>query len=202
MHPGPRPIQLETPRLIVRPWQTSDSDPFAALNADVRVMRYFPAPFDRAASDAMIDRCSAHIAAHGFGFWAVERKQDGAFIGMVGLNIPGAPLPFAPCVEIGWRLAAEYWGRGYASEAARAALRAGFEVFGLNEIVSFTALLNQPSQAVMERLGMRRCAQTFDHPNVPDGHPLKAHCVYRLTRADWTAVRQDTRGGAADIRIR
>lgn len=202
MNPGPRPFQLETPRLVVRPWQASDSEPFAALNADAHVMRFFPAPFDRTTSDAMIARCSAHIAQHGFGFWAVERKKDGAFIGMVGLNIPSAPLPFAPCVEIGWRLAAGYWGQGYASEAARASLRAGFDVFGLHEIVSFTALLNRPSQAVMERLGMRRCADTFEHPNVPDGHPLKEHCVYRLTRGHWDAIQEDTNAVAAGIRVR
>lgn len=185
MPPMSKPIQLETARLIVRPWQASDSAPFAALNADPVVMRYFPAPLDRAASDAIIARCSAHIAQHGFGFWAVERKADGAFIGMVGLNIPTAPLPFMPCVEVGWRLAATYWGQGYASEAAQASLRAGFEVFQLEEIVSFTALPNRPSQAVMERLGMQRAADTFAHPAVPEGHPLREHCLYRLRREDW-----------------
>lgn len=175
----------DTPRLRLRQWQPGDSEPFAAMNADPTVMRYFPAPLDRAGSDALIERARASIETRGFGWWAVELKETGAFIGFVGLNVPLQPLPFSPCVEIGWRLASAYWGKGYATEAAREALRVGFERFGLNEIVSFTALPNLPSQAVMERLGMRRSADTFEHPAVPEGHWLREHCLYRMGRGEW-----------------
>lgn len=187
------PHTLDTSRLRLRPWRAEDRAPFAALNADPRVMEFFPAPLSQAASDAMVDACSALIAERGWGFWAVEIKTSGQFIGFVGLNVPTAELPFSPCVEIGWRLAADYWGQGLATEAATAALAFAFETLELPEIVSFTALGNRRSQAVMARLGMLRSSETFEHPKVPVGHPLREHCLYRLSRERW-ALRQA--GGA------
>jgi RimJ/RimL family protein N-acetyltransferase len=180
-------IEFNTDRLRLRQWCVADREPFAALNADPKVMEFFPAPFDRAASDAMADRCQALIAERGWGFWAVELKQTSEFIGFVGLNIPSAELPFSPCVEIGWRLAFQYWGKGFASEAARRTLRVGFELLSLPEIVSFAAVRNVRSRAVMERLGMREAATTFEHPSVPKGSLLRVHCLYRLSREQWRA---------------
>jgi RimJ/RimL family protein N-acetyltransferase len=174
-------IEPETARLQLRQWRESDRFPFAQLNADPRVMEYFPATLDRASSDAMVDRCQALIAKQGWGFWAVELKEIGEFIGFVGLHRPTAELPFSPCVEVGWRLVYDYWGKGYATEAAKAALKVGFETLELVEIVSFTAVINQRSRAVMERLGMHEAAETFEHPLVPVGHRLRQHCLYRLS---------------------
>jgi RimJ/RimL family protein N-acetyltransferase len=178
-------IELETERLRLRQWIESDREPFARLNADPRVMEFFPNILDRAASDAMIDRIQTKIAERGWGFWAVESKQDKQFIGFVGLQILTANLPFSPCVEIGWRLAFEYWGKGYATEAAKAALTVGFDRLELPEIVSFTAIDNRRSSAVMERLGMNRETETFEHPSLPVGHPFREYVPYRLSREKW-----------------
>ncbi len=180
-------IEPATERLTLRQWRAEDREPFAALNADPRVMEFFPAPLDRQASDALADIIEAFIAAHGWGFWAVELNRSGEFIGFVGLSIPRAQLPCSPCVEVGWRLGARHWGRGYATEAARAALRVGFERLALPEIVSFTSVLNSRSKAVMERLGMTADSDTFEHPAVPPGHRLREHCLYRLSRERWSA---------------
>ncbi|BBL76468.1 GNAT family N-acetyltransferase [Methylomagnum ishizawai] len=177
------PIHLETPRLHLRPWLPADRVPFAALNADPKVMEYFPAPLSRAESDALADRCQALIEARGWGFWAVERQDGGGFIGMVGLHTPDG-LPFPPCVEVGWRLAFRHWGRGYATEAARAAVAFGFGTLDLPDIVAFTAETNLRSRRVMRRLGMAE-AGGFDHPKVAEGSPLRRHRLYRLSRADW-----------------
>jgi RimJ/RimL family protein N-acetyltransferase len=184
-------IEFDTKRLRLRQWCAAHREPFAALNADPKVMAFFPAVLDRADSDAMADRCQALIAERGWGFWAVETKIGHEFIGFVGLHIPSAELPFSPCVEIGWRLAANHWGKGYATEAARGALRVGFENLGLPEIVSFTAIGNMKSRAVMERLGMRDTNITFEHPSVPVDSPLRTHCLYRLSRARWQAEADD-----------
>ncbi|MGK5043902.1 GNAT family N-acetyltransferase [Janthinobacterium sp. GB1R12] len=180
-------IELATPRLLLRQWRDSDLPPFAALNADPRVMAYFPAALSRDASDAMARRCSGLIAGRGWGLWAVTLRENNTFIGMTGLHSPDAQLPCSPCVEIGWRLAFDYWGQGYAQEAAHAALQAGFGRLQLPEIVSFTALPNVRSSTLMARLGMRRDAATFEHPALPPGHALRTHCLYRLTRAEWCA---------------
>lgn len=180
------PPPIETARLRLRQWRDADRGPFAALNSDPEVMEYFPAPIGRAASDASVDRSQAHIAEHGWGNWAVERTASGQFIGFVGLSVPRRVLPFSPCVEIGWRLARAFWGKGYATEAARTALHFGFETLGLPEIVSFTALGNARSRAVMERIGMRNAQQDFEHPGVPEGHALRVHCLYRISKAQWT----------------
>jgi RimJ/RimL family protein N-acetyltransferase len=142
-------------------------------------MEFFPSLLTREESDTMADRCEALISERGWGFWAVEIRDGGSFIGFVGLHIPTAQLPFSPCTEVGWRLAFNYWGHGYATEAARAALRVGFESLGLEEVVSFTAVANRRSRAVMERLGMRESG-VFEHPNVPVGNPLREHCLYRV----------------------
>jgi RimJ/RimL family protein N-acetyltransferase len=180
-------IEFNTDRLRLRQWSAADHEPFARLNADQRVMEFFHAPLDRAASDAMADRCQGLIAERGWGFWAVELMQTNEFIGFVGLHIPSAELPFSPCVEVGWRLAFQYWGKGFATEAARGALRVGFESLSLPEIVSFAAVRNIRSRAVMERLGMREDATTFEHPSVPVGSTLRQHCLYRVSRECWKA---------------
>jgi RimJ/RimL family protein N-acetyltransferase len=175
-------IAIETERLRLRQWTDADLEPFAALNADPAVMEFFPSLLSRAQSDALAARIRTAIAERGWGLWAVEVPGVSRFVGFVGLDVPGANLPPSPCVEIGWRIAAAHWGRGYASEAARAALDVGFRRLGLREIVSFTSLINRRSRAVMERIGMRFDGETFEHPNVPPGSPLRTHVLYRLGR--------------------
>jgi RimJ/RimL family protein N-acetyltransferase len=177
-------IEFETERLRLRQWLPSDRVPFAALNADPKVTAFFPSGLDRAASDALADRFESLIAERGWGFWATELKENSQFIGFVGLHALAPELPFFPGVEIGWRLAYRYWGKGYATEAARGCLRVGFEQLGLDEIVSFTTLRNTRSRAVMERLGMKEDIQ-FEHPKIPVGHPIRPHCLYRLARERW-----------------
>lgn len=182
---APIPAQLTTKRLVLRRWQSHDLTPFAALNADPVVMEHFPAPLTRAESDLLVKRIEAAFDVEGTGLWAVEVADTGAFAGFVGLCRVSFPAPFGPAVEVGWRLARETWGHGYATEAARAAIADGFERLGLPEIVSFTATVNLRSQAVMERLGMRRDpAEDFDHPNIEPGHRLRRHVLYRLRRPD------------------
>ncbi len=178
-------IEFESERLRLRQWRDADRQPFAAMNADPVVMEFFPARGTRASSDAMVDGFREALATRGWSNWAVEVKESGAFIGFLGLSIPKRVLPFSPCVEIGWRLAKEHWGRGYATEGARGALRVGFEQVGLEEIVSFTTLRNIRSRAVMERIGMRNANQDFEHPGVPEGNPQRPHCLYRLTQEEW-----------------
>ena len=174
-------MEFETERLRLRQWKTADRAPFASLNADARVMEFFPARMDRAESDKVVDRCQSFIEERGWGPWAVELKDTREFVGMVGLYIPSKELPFSPCVEVLWRLAFDHWGKGYATEAAKEALRIGFEVLELPEIVSFAVVHNRRSRAVMKRLGMRESG-TFEHPSLPPDSNLRLHCVYRLTR--------------------
>jgi RimJ/RimL family protein N-acetyltransferase len=177
---------MATARLRLRQWREADREPFAALNADPEVMRYFASVISREASDRSIDAWRAEIAERGWSNWAVELVRTGEFIGFVGLSVPRrAELPFMPCVEIGWRLARAHWGQGHATEAARAALQLGFERLGLAEIVSFTSLVNRPSRAVMERIGMRDSGRDFDHPALPEGSVLRRHCLYRITAHSW-----------------
>ena len=177
-------LEIETPRLVLRQWRAADREPFPALNQDSRVTEYL-LPLSAPDSDALADWLAAGIDEHGWGFWAVEAPGVAPFIGFVGIKPLTPVLPFAPGVEIGWRLAQRYWGKGYASEGAQAALRAGFEQVGLEEIVAFTATGNLRSRAVMDRLGMKADPQEFDHPAVPEGHPLRRHVLYRIGRADW-----------------
>jgi RimJ/RimL family protein N-acetyltransferase len=182
-------IEFDTDRLRLRQWIETDREHFARLSADPQVMEFLPKILERAASDAMVDRLQALIAQRGWGLWAAETHVDRQFIGFVGLHIPKVDLPFSPCVEIGWRLAFEYWGNGYATEAARGVLEVGFDRLGLAEIVSFTSILNCRSRAVMERLGMEREAETFEHPHLPAGHPLREHYLYRLSQVKWQSDR-------------
>ncbi len=177
------PIGLITERLRLRAWRPEDLPHFAALNADPRVMEHFPRLLTSEESDRQAAWVAEHFAKHGFGTWAVEAVGVADFVGFVGLSVPAFEAHFTPCVEIGWRLAFEHWGRGYATEAARAALACGFQRLGLQEIVAFTVSANWRSIAVMQRLGMRRsAAEDFDHPRLPPGHPLRRHVLYRLRR--------------------
>ena len=173
---------LRTPRLALRQWRPGDFESFAALNADPEVMRFFSAPMTREESDALAQRAERDITERGWGLWAVEAEGSAPFIGFVGLAVPSFDAHFTPAVEVGWRLSREQWGNGYATEAARAATAFGFDELGLDEIVSFTSVVNEPSRRVMERLGMTHDPQEdFDHPSVSDG-PLRRHVLYRLRR--------------------
>jgi RimJ/RimL family protein N-acetyltransferase len=177
------PHELRTERLRLRRWQPSDRAPFAALNADPRVMEFFPVQLSREESDARVAGIEAHFDRHGFGLWAVEVVGVAPFAGFIGLSIPGFEAHFTPCVEIGWRLAAAHWCRGFATEGARAALAFGFQTLGLAEIVSFTAAVNLRSRRVMEKLGMtNRPDDDFDHSLLPEGHWLRPHVLYRIAR--------------------
>ena len=177
------PREIQTTRLLLRRWREGDRPPFAALNADTRVMEHFPSVLTRAESDAAVDRIEAHFEQHGFGLWAVEVPDQAPFIGFVGLAVPSFNAHFTPCVEVGWRLAVDWWGRGYATEAARAVLAIGFGLLALHEIVSMTVPENKRSRRVMERLGMTRdSADDFDHPSQPDH---RSHVLYRLRATNY-----------------
>jgi len=177
---------LATARLLLRPWRDDDLPAYASMNADPRVMEHFPEVLSRAQSDAQAERIRAHWEDRGFGLWAVELPGEAPFIGFVGLMTPSFEAAFTPCVEVGWRLASAHWGKGYATEGARAALEHGFATMGLEEIVSMTVLANVRSWRVMERLGMTRDpADDFDHPRVPEGSPVRRHILYRLRREGW-----------------
>jgi RimJ/RimL family protein N-acetyltransferase len=172
---------IVTDRLRLRAWRESDREAFARMNADPRVMEFFPSVVSREASDALADRVEKHFQKHGFGPWAVELIETGEFIGFTGLSIPNFEAPFMPAVEIGWRLSAEHWGCGFATEAAGASMQYGFGELRLDEIVSFTVPANVRSRRVMEKIGMTRdAADDFDHPKLVEGHPLRRHVLYRL----------------------
>ena len=174
---------IRTPRLLLRSWRETDLPAYAALNADAEVRRWFPGTLTRAESDAQAARLQAHIAAHGFGLWAVEVPGVQPFVGFVGLQHIRFAAPFTPAVEAGWRLARKHWGRGYATEAARAALAHGFGPLALPEVVAFAVPGNLASRRVMERIGMRHDpADDFDHPGMPEGTPLRRHVLYRAAR--------------------
>ena len=172
----------ETERLILRAWREEDFRPFAAMNADPVVMEHFPSTLTRQESDALVVRITKQLDDLGYGLWAVEVRDTGELIGFTGLAVQTFPAHFTPAVEVGWRLKQSAWGHGYASEAARAALAVGWDA-GLDEIVSMTAVTNVRSQAVMQRIGMTHDpADDFDHPNIPDRHPVKRHVLYRISR--------------------
>jgi 3-dehydroquinate dehydratase / shikimate dehydrogenase len=172
---------LRTERLLLRPWRPDDRAPFAELNADPRVMEWFPAPMTSAESDAVAERIENQFRVTGWGLWAVEIPNADPFIGFVGLSPSESTLGF-PSVEIGWRLAADHWGKGYAPEAAVASLRFGFENLGLDEIVSFTSVGNAKSRRVMTKIGMTHNPEDdFDHPRLPKTSPLSRHVLYRIT---------------------
>jgi RimJ/RimL family protein N-acetyltransferase len=170
---------IRTERLLLRRWQDDDREPFAALNGDPEVMEHFPAPLSRDESDALVDRIEAGFAERGWGLWALEAPEG--FIGFAGLSVPGFEADFLPAVEVGWRLARTAWGNGYASEAATACLRYAFEDLRLDEVLSFTATTNVRSERVMQRVGLVRVGE-FDHPALPEGHPLRRHVLYRAVR--------------------
>ena len=176
-------LVLTTPRLRMRPWRDTDLPAFAELSADARVMEHFPKCLERCESDAAVQRIRERFDNEGYGLWAVEVPGVADFVGFVGLHVPTFEAPFMPCVEIGWRLAKDHWGHGYATEAAQRALDFAFEELRLDEIVSFTVPDNVRSRAVMERLGMTRSPdEDFDHPVLPEGHRLRRHVLYRISR--------------------
>ena len=172
---------IRTERLVMRRWRDADREPYAALNADPEVMRYFPATLTRGESDASVDRIEELFERQGYGLWALEEAATGAFIGFTGLNPMPDGVPGAGGMEVGWRLARRAWHQGYATEAATAAVGVAFDGVGLDEIWSMTAVVNRPSQAVMLRLGMTPHA-LFDHPALMTGHPLRRHIAYRIQR--------------------
>ncbi len=183
-------VELHTERLILREWRDTDQEPFTKLNADPEVMRYMPKLLSREESDEFAQRIQDHFDRHVFGLWAIEVRDRESFIGFVGLSVPRFETVFTPCVEVGWRLSRNAWGHGYATEAARRAIRFGFDELGLAEIVSFTVPDNVRSRHVMEQLGMsRNPAEDFDHPVLPEGHPLRRHVLYRLARPEGRSSR-------------
>ncbi len=169
---------IETGRLLLRQWVEEDREPFAALNADPIVMEHFPAILSRAESDAFMDRQAATIERQSWGLWALEVRETGEFIGFTGLLVPVFDADFVPCVEIGWRLAAASWGKGYATEAATAVLDHAFDVVGLDDVVSFTYVGNDRSRRVMDKIGLTE-RREFDHPNLP-GDRIQRHVLYGL----------------------
>lgn len=172
---------MTTERLQLRQWKDSDRDTWAAMNADPEVREFFPGLLSRAESDAFVDRVSRTIDEQGWGLWAAEVIETGEFVGFVGLSRAVFDSPITPATEVGWRLARPFWGHGYATEGALAALDFAFTELELEEVVSFTAVGNIRSRRVMERIGMRRDpAEDFDHPAVAIGHPLRRHALYRI----------------------
>lgn len=177
---------IQTNRLILRPWGKTDFEPFALMNGDPRVMEHFPSTLNPQESDAVAQRISTRLLEQGWGLWAVSVPGIADFIGFIGLDKPTFQAHFTPTVEVGWRLAYEYWGRGYAIEGAEAALQFAFENLKLPEVVSFTVSKNQRSTSVMTKIGMtRNPADDFEHPNLPPGHPLRPHVLYRITCGQW-----------------
>ena len=185
---------IATERLLLRRWREADREPFARMNADPVVMEHFPAPLRRAESDAIIDKFQARFADRGYSLWAAELRATGEFIGFIGLSVPPFRAHFTPCVEIGWRLDAAFWGRGLATEGARAVACHAFDVLRLDEIVSFTTVANLRSRRVMEKLGMtHNPGDDFDHPRLPVGHPMRRHVLYRLGRGAGQKLRVEDR---------
>ncbi len=177
--------EVRTPRLLLRAWRDDDAPAFAALNADPRVMEHFPNLVTREESDAMIGRIRQNHREQGFGLWAAELPGIASFIGFIGLQVVKFDAHFTPCVEIGWRLAHAHWGHGYATEGARASLDVAFGEAGLEAIVAMTTPGNERSQRVMKKLGMHRDAgDDFDNPKIPEGHPLRRHVLYRISKGE------------------
>ena len=183
---------IETERLYLRQWQASDFAIFAAMNADPEVMKYFPKLLSAKVSHIIATKCQQLIADNGWGFWALSLKEgsnkNDAFIGFVGLNQTHADMSFAPCVEIAWRLRKEFWGQGYATEAARASLDFAFSELALDEVVAFTAVINKRSQLLMKRIRMTDTQNNFYHPALESNHLLAEHVLYKITRQQWQAV--------------
>jgi len=185
MTPAPK---IRTSRLLLRQWRDDDYEPFAAMNADPRVMEFFPSALSNIESRQLADRIRMTIADRGYGNWAVEVPDGANFIGFIGLAVPRFHAHFTPCIEIGWRLGFDHWGKGYATEGATSVRDWAFAVLALPEIVSFTSEKNVRSRRVMERIGMTRDpADDFDHPGLPVGHSLLRHVLYRL-RSNHVAI--------------
>lgn len=178
-------IAVKTKRLVLRQWCAEDRPQFAAMNADLQVMKYFPSTLTSVQSDALVDRFSDDIESTGWGFWAVERTDTNEFIGFTGINYSADGLPFAPCVDIGWRLAPKHWGLGLASEGARGAMAYAFEQANLNQLISMTPVNNRPSERVMQKLGMLKQTANFMHPKLAVDHPLREHVLYSITHRQW-----------------
>jgi RimJ/RimL family protein N-acetyltransferase len=182
-------VTLSSGRICLRRWRDEDREAFAAMNSDARVMEFFPTRLSRVESDAMVDRIEEHFSERNFGLWAIEVPDVAPFIGFARLAVARFNARFTLCVGVGWRLSFEHWGHGYATEAARLALGYGFGTLALSEVVSFTSATNHRSRAVMERLGMRRePAEDFDHPALPESHPLRRHVLYRLGSGSYFAM--------------
>ena len=175
----PTLFHLQTPRLLLRQWQDDDLPAFAELNGDAEVMTYFPQPLSQQQSDETAEKLRNHISEHGWGVWAVELLDNKEFVGAIGL-FPNAITPRGEAVEIAWRLRRQFWGHGYATEGAKAALLFAFEVLNLNAIIALTASINKPSRKVMERLGMTNCEENFQHPEVAAESPLCEHVLYEI----------------------
>lgn len=173
--------EIETEKLRLRQWKDSDYKAFAKMNSDKDVMKHFPNILTQNQSNELADKCRFLISIQGWGFWAVEEKSTKEFIGFVGLNKPGYDLPFNPCVEIGWRLDKKYWGKGYATQAAKAVLNFAFEELKLEEVYAFTSVLNKKSYLVMERIGMKNTNNNFFHPLFPKNHKLQEHYLYKIS---------------------
>lgn len=178
-------MELNTERLLLRQWRNEDLRGFAELNADPAVMQFYPELLSQQRSNAEAAKLKSLISKNGWGFWAVEPITEQSFIGLVGLHKPTFKLPFGPCVEIGWRLAKKYWGKGYASEAAAACLDFAFDKLDLSEVFAFTSVGNMKSRAVMERLNMVDTKINFDHPTIPQDSPLREHVVYKISKQQW-----------------
>lgn len=174
-------IEIETPRLCLRRWEESDLDTFAIMNADKEVMRYFPEPYSRQRTEGMRKTIQAEFEECGYGLYAAQEKDSGQFMGMIGFHHAYLDVSFCPCIEIGWRLDKRFWNKGYATEGAKACLDHGFNNLEFNEIYSFTAIENIPSQNVMKKIGMQ-FFEYFEHPDIPCGHTLKPHVCYKVNK--------------------
>jgi len=174
-------IEIKTERLILRQWRETDFDFFAEINSSKNVMKFYPSTLSRQQSNELAQNIQQRLSDNGWGFWAVEIPTECEFIGFVGLNKPAYKLPFDVESEIGWRLSDKYWGKGYATEAAIAALDIGFKQLDMSEIVSFTSILNIASIKVMQRLNMTKSKNNFEHPKIPAGNPLRQHCLYSIS---------------------
>ncbi len=187
-------VIIETPRILLRHWRDSDRPPFAVINADPRVMEFFPSRLSPVQSEALAAKIKAHLRKHGFGLYAAELKVNGTFAGFIGLNVPSFRAHFTPCVEIGWRLGADLWGQGLATEGAQAVLKHAKNALRMKGVVSFTVPANVRSRRVMEKLGMSHDpADDFNHPQLPPGHPLRRHVLYRLRLDTTTETRRNSK---------
>jgi len=188
-----KPFVIKTNRLVLRHWKPEDLGPFAMLNADPLVREYFSSTLNRQESDRIAKLISDEIDKNGYGFWAISVPHVSDFVGFVGIRPVDFEAHFTPAVEIGWRLAHEFWGKGYATEGATAALKYGFQTLNLDEIVAFTAVANARSRNVMQKIGMHRLAEDdFDHPQLAVDDKLRRHVLYRIRRKDWEG-KYDTR---------